>query len=43
VAAETTTFKSKKGKKCRQVGRRTLPTAADHSIGLPLAVPRLGV
>lgn len=39
VAAETATLMSKNGKNCRQVGRRTLPTAADHSIGGSLAVP----
>ncbi len=38
VAAETTTLMSKNGANCRQVGRRTLPTAADHSIGGPVAV-----
>jgi len=43
VAAETATLMSKNGKNCRHVGRRTLPTAADHSIGGALAVSGIGV
>ncbi len=43
VAAETTTFNSRKGRNCRQVGRRTLPTAADHSIGWLIGVLQKGV
>lgn len=35
VIADTSTLSARKGKYCFQVDRRTLPTAADHSIGEP--------